>query len=537
MTSTFIPDTSPARRATFGDQLRRHALHHPKRPAVVAYGSPDDGARRVLTYGELNTAANRLAHSLAARGVTKGDVVAIMGRNTPESIVAFWAAAKLGAACTGVNFTFTSRELHYQVDHSGAKAILVEDAFTDRIDAITEAMPALELRIVNDAFADTAPDSWLRLSALVAEGEDVEPVTDVDEDTLGIIPYTSGTTSLPKAVAIPQRNYFVSMIPSYTTGIGLLEEDVWFFTMPLHTIAGMGMQIALLCLGNTIVLPFKVDPASALKAIVDERVSVVGQTPTFYLQLIQTEGFAESDLSALRRCITYGGTMPQGMFDAFATSAPQVQWVTLWSQSEITQTPTIGRFRSLADVPNGDAAWIGKPTAQLEVRVVDEEGNDAAEGELICRTPGVMAGYYKDPERTAEVLRDGWIHTGDLVRIDEEGNLYFVDRRHDMIKSGGMNVSSVEVERILYQHPAILEVAVVGVPDPYWSQVVTAFAVLKNGAILDEAQVLAFCKEQLASYKVPKTIRVVDELPKDTQGKILKRELRASVADGVVAAT
>lgn len=537
MSAPYISDTSRARRATFGDQLRRHAQHQPDRPALIAYGGPGDQGRRVLSYRELNSAANRLAQSLAARGVTAGDVVAVMGRNTPESIIAFWASAKLGAAVTGVNFTFTARELHYQLDHSGAKALVCEDAFTHKIDAIEEPLPALELRITNDAFAADAPDHWLRLSGLVAEGEDVEPDVDVDEDTLGIIPYTSGTTNLPKAVAIPQRNYFVSMIPSYTTGIGLLEDDVWFFTMPLHTIAGMGMQIALLCLGNTIVLPFKVDAAQALHAIVEDRVTVVGQTPTFYLQLIRTDGFATADLSRLRRCITYGGTMPQAMFDAFATAAPDVVWVTLWSQSEITQTPTIGRFRSPAEIPNGDAAWIGRPTAQLEVRVVDPDGNDAPEGELICRTPGVMAGYYKDPERTAEVFRDGWIWTGDLVRIDDDGNLYFVDRRNDMIKSGGMNVSSVEVERVLYQHPAILEVAVVGVPDPYWSQAVTAFAVVKDGVELDEAAVLAFCKEQLASYKVPKAIRVVDELPKDTQGKILKRELRSTVAPDIAAAT
>lgn len=535
--ATSISVSSPARRATLGDQLRRHAQHNPARAAIVAHGGPSDEARRVLTYAELNTSANRLAHSLAARGVTTGDVVAIMGRNTPESIVAFWAAAKLGAAVTGVNFTFTPRELHYQIDHSGAKAILVEDAFTAKVDGITEAMPALQLRIVNDAFSADSPESWVRLSALVDEGDDVEPDVEIDEHTLGIIPYTSGTTNLPKAVAIPQRNYFVSMIPSYTTGIGLVEEDVWYFTMPFHTIAGMGMQICLLCLGNTIVLPFKVDPAQALRQIVDEKVTVVGQTPTFYLALIQTAGFADADLTRLRRCITYGGTMPQAMFDAFAGAAPDLQWVTLWSQSEITQTPTIGRFRSPDEIPGGDPAWIGRPTAQLEVRVVDEEGNDAEEGELICRTPGVMAGYYRDPERTAQVLRDGWIYTGDLVRIDADGNLYFADRRHDMIKSGGMNVSSVEVERVLYQHAAILEVAVVGVPDPYWSQAVTAFVVTKGAADLDEADVIAFCKEQLASYKVPKSIRVVRELPKDTQGKILKRELRASVADGALAAT
>jgi len=529
MSDTTIDARGPLRRATFGDQLRRNALRHPDREAIVAYGVPGAAAgteRRSLTYAQLHERSNRLADSLARRGVGRGDVVAIMGRNTPELILAFWAATKLGAAVTGVNFTFTERELHYQISHSGAKAIVVEDEFHDRIDAISEPLPALELKVINDTFSATAPSSWLRLSELVEEGDPAEPQTEVDEDAIGVIPYTSGTTNLPKAVAIPQRNYFVSMIPSYVTGIGLIEEDVWYFTMPLHTIAGVGMQICLLSLGNKIVLPLQADPDQALRAIVDEGVTVIGQTPTFYLRLIQADGFADADLSRIRRCITYGGTIPRSIVDAIAAASPQMEWVTLWSQSEITQTPTIGRFRSLDEVPGGDASWIGRPTAQLEVRVVDEDGRDAEEGELICRTPGVMAGYFRDPERTAEVVRDDWLYTGDLVRIDGDGNLFFVDRRKDMIKTGGMNVSSVEVERILYEHDDVHEVAVVGLADEYWSQAVTAFLVPRPGAEVDTDELIAFCKERLAPYKVPKSIRVVEALPKDSQGKILKRELR-----------
>lgn len=530
MTSTDLASVAdPVRRATFGDQLRRNAARLADRPAIVALDSPV-AERRVLTYRQLNERVNRLADSLANLGVGVGDIVATMGRNTPESVIAFWAAAKLGAAVTGVNYTFTAREIHYQLHHSEAKVVVCEDEFVAKINGLEFELPELALRVVNDAYTDTAPVEWHRLSALIERGANIEPQVEVDELTLGIIPYTSGTEALPKAVAIPQRNYFVSMIPSYVTGIGLLEDDVWYYTMPFHTIAGMGMQIALLCLGNTIVLPFAVDPVRALQAFVAEKVNVVGQTPTFYLQIIQAEGFHDLDLSHLRRAITYGGTMPRAMFDAFAAVSPDLEWITLWSQSELTQTPTIGRFRSLDDVPGHDPAWIGRPTAQLEVRVVDADGNDAVEGELICRSPGVMRGYHKNPEKTAEVLRDGWLHTGDNVRIDAEGNLYFMDRQKDMIKSGGMNVSSVEVERVLYQHPGVLEVAVVGVADDYWSQMVTAFVVARSGQEVDSEEVRTFCKEHLAGYKVPKTVHVVESLPKDTQGKILKRELRLQAA-------
>lgn len=520
---------APVRRATFGDQLRRNAARLGDRSAIIALHTPT-AERDVVTYAELNTRANRLAHSLLAAGVGPGDVVATMGRNSVGSVVAFWAAAKIGAAVTGVNYTFTGREIHYQLSHSDAKALVCEDALVDKIDSLTEPVPALELRIVNKVAgpADT-PDGWQDLDALLDAGEATEPDVAVDETHLGILPCTSGTEALPKAVAIPQRNYFVSTMPAFVTGLGLVEDDVFYYVMPFHTIAGMGTQITLLCLGNTIVLPFAVDPAQALDALVTEKVTVVGQTPTFFLQVIRAPGFDDADLSSLRRAISYGGTMPKAMFEGFATACPDIEWVTLWSQSELSQTPTIGRFRSLDDAPNQDPSWIGRPTAQLEVRVIDADGNDAPEGELICRSPGVMRGYHKDPERTAEVLRDGWLHTGGNVRIDEVGNLCFVDRKKDLIKSGGMNVSSVEVERVLYQHPAVLEVAVVGVDDEYWGQRVTAFLVPRPDATVDVEEVRAFCKEQLAAYKVPKDVNVVETLPKDTQGKILKRELRRSV--------
>lgn len=524
-----IPASNPARRATIGDYLRRNAIRYPDREALVMPVSAANPVRRSLTFAELNRSANRMAHSLLDLGIERGDVIATMGRNVPETIVTFWAAMKIGAVVTGVNYTFTAGEIVNQLTHSNAKAVLVEDRFVSKIDALDDATPNVRFRIANDTYGDTSGDAWLKMSALMNHPDDSEPTVEVCEDDLAILPYTSGTEALPKAIMVPHRNYLMSMIPSYITGMGLVEEDVWYYVLPFHTIAGMGMQIALLSLANTIVLPVESTPSEALEAIVNEKVTVVGQTPTFYLQVIKAPKFEEMDLSRLRRGITYGGTMPQSMFDAFAKVSPDIVWITLWSQSELTQTPTIGRFRSLADIPNGDVSWIGKPTSLLETRVVDEDDNDVepgVEGELICRSPGVMLGYLENPERTASVMRNGWLHTGDLVKKDAEGNLFFVDRQKDVIKTGGMNVSSVEVERACYQFPGVHEVAVVGLADEYWSQVVTAFVVKHEGTDVVEAELIGFCKERLAGYKVPKSVRLVDALPKDTQGKILKRELR-----------
>ena len=188
---------------------------------------------------------------------------------------------------------------------------------------------------------------------------------------------------------------------------------------------------------------------------------------------------------------------------------------------------SVGWFRSLDEIPGGDPTWIGKPVPQLEIAVFDDDDQPAEIGELACRSPSAMVGYYRDPEKTAETFRDGWLRTGDLVRIDSDGNLFFFDRKKDMIKSGGMNVSSQEVERVLYGYPGIMQVAVVGVPDDYWSEAVTAFAVAAAGAEVDPAAVIAHCKQHLAGYKVPKAVHLMERLPIDTQGKILKRELRA----------
>jgi acyl-CoA synthetase (AMP-forming)/AMP-acid ligase II len=343
-----------------------------------------------------------------------------------------------------------------------------------------------------------------------------------------MIVYTSGTEATAKGVMIPHRNYLASTTPAWSWGLETGPRDTWLFVMPFHTIAGLGSMTSLTIMGATLVLPATVEPASALKIIGGEAVTVIAQTPTFYVALSRHDTFGPETVGQVRRCMTYGGQIPPQVIEAWAAAAPDVAWGTYWGQSELSQLGTVGFFRTLDDVPDRDPSWIGKPVTNLEVRVVDAEGHDAEVGELLCRSPSVMLGYLDDPERTAETFRDGWVHTGDIVRIDTEGNLFFQDRLKDMIKSGGMNVSSQEVERVVHEHPGVLRAAVVGMPDPYWSEAVTAFVIAKDGHRLDPGEVVAHCKERLATYKVPKTVHLVDELPVDPQGKVLKRKLRAS---------
>ena len=504
-------------RATLGDQLRRHARTRPGKVAVVGYAA--DGTRAETTYAELDRRANRWAHLLRRLGVGRGDRVASMARNSVDVVAAYYGALKLGAAFTGVNVLYREPEVAHQLGHAAPVVVLTDPAFSDLVAA---AAPAGTLRLNYGHDAD---------GALAGEAE-IEPDADVDEHDVAMVVYTSGTEAAPKGVLIPHRNYLISTAPAWSWGVDTGPDDTWLFVMPFHTIAGLGSMTTLTMMGATLVLPSTVEPGPALEMIARDRVTVIAQTPTFYLALTAQDGFGPDAVGQVRRCMTYGGQVAPHAVDAWAGAAPQAVWGTYWGQSELSQLGTVGWFRTLDDIPGGDPSWIGKPVTHLEARVVDAEDVDAEVGELICRSPSVMLGYLDDPERTAAAFRDGWVRTGDMVRVDAEGNLFFHDRLKDMIKSGGMNVSSQEVERVVHAHPDVLRAAVVGMPDEYWSEAVTAFVVPRPGHVPDPDEVIAFCRERLAVFKAPKRVHVVEELPVDPQGKILKRELRRWGAPG-----
>ncbi|MBS44503.1 MAG: acyl--CoA ligase [Nocardioides sp.] len=516
---------SPLGRATLGDQLRRHAATLRDKPAVVAYAA--DGARTVTSYAELDARANRFAHALLDLGVGRGDRVAVMARNRVETLVAYYGALKVGAAYSGVSPLFGAGEVAQQLGHLEPEAVVVAEEFTPVVDAALEGGPGTR-RIVLGA----EQGEWRSFDALCDKAPDTDPDCDVDEHDLAQVVYTSGTEAAPKGVMIPHRNYLISTTPAYTWGLRCLPDDVWLYVMPFHTIAGIGSATSLLTLGATIVLPATVEAGASLALIRQEGISVIAQTPTFFIALANHPDFGPDTVGTMERCLTYGGQVSPKAINAWADAAPSAIWGTYWGQSELTQLGSVGWFKRLEDIPDSDPTWIGKPVGHLEVRVVDPLGNDADTGEMWCRTPSVMAGYFRDPERTAQVLADGWVHTGDIVRRDAEGNLFFLDRSKDMIKSGGLNVSSQEVERALQAHPDVERAAVVGLPDDYWSEVVTGFVVLRAGASTTAEELREHCRGSMASYKVPKTVHLLPELPTDPQGKLLKRELRRVHGEG-----
>ncbi|WP_374613460.1 class I adenylate-forming enzyme family protein [Gordonia sp. (in: high G+C Gram-positive bacteria)] len=525
-TRTLSPaQTSMLGRATIGDQLRRLARSQGSTPAIVAYDA--QGGRTSTSYAELNTMANRVAHVLLDLGVGRGDRVAVMSRNRVETVATYYGALKVGAAYSGVSPMFREGEVAQQLRHLEPTVLVVEQPLSALAGPIADGL-GISVLVVGDDEAN----SWNSFDESVAAADDSEPDCEVDEHDLAMIVYTSGTESTPKGVEIAHRNYLISTSPAYTWGLRCRNDDVWLYVMPFHTIAGIGSLTSLTLLGATLVLPAAVDPATALRMIRDEKISVLAQTPTFFIALANHPDFGADTVGSVRRCLTYGGQVSPHAVDAWAAATPESVWGTYWGQSELTQLGSVGWFRRLEDVPDQDPTWIGKPVGHLEVRVVDADGNDAEEGELLCRTPSVMLGYHKDPERTAQVFEGGWVHTGDIVRIDAEGNLFFRDRRKDMIKTGGFNVASQEVERVLQAHPDVERAAVVGLPDPYWSEAVTGFVVLRAGAEHTGADIREYCRTDLASYKVPKEVHVVDALPTDAQGKLLKRELRKAYGTG-----
>ena len=514
------------RRAALGDMLRRQAARHRDKPAVIARSA--GGRRQVVSYRELDRYSNRVAHGLAELGVERGDRVAVMSRNTAEYVGVYYGILKQGAVFSPLNPSYTPAEVARQVDHSTPRVVIAGPGMSERV-AKGVAQAAADPQIVVMAQAHRSPP--MTLSEMMAGVSDRMPPALVEESDLAMVMYTSGTESLPKGVMVTHRAMMISTTPSWVYEGYVEASDVFLLLAPVYTMAGTGTVTNLISVGATMVMIPRPEAGAVLEAIEAEGITNTSQTPTFYHRMIRHPDFSVRQLSSLRQAHVYGGPIPFEVVSLLRKRAPQVTWATYWGQSELSQLGILGFFRDPSGVPGQDPRWIGKAAPHVEVRVVDSHGADAEVGELLCRSPGVMAGYYRNPESTAAVLRGGWLHTGDLVRIDREGNLFFHDRLKDMIKTGGMNVSSAEVEEVVRGHPAVAEAAVVGIWHPEWTEAVTAAVVLGESAQVSEAELIEYCRRRLAGYKTPKRVEFVSDLPIDPQGKVRKRRLREKLGD------
>jgi long-chain acyl-CoA synthetase len=478
--------------------------------------SPDALAVRLgeaeLSYAGLDDRSARLAALLHAKGVEAGDRVGVMLPNVPEFPVAYYGVLRAGAIVVPMNVLLKRREIAFYLEDSGAKLLLAWHGFA----AEAEAGAA-------DAAAELVEVEPAALAATLAELEPAPNHAETDGDDTAVILYTSGTTGKPKGAELTHANLGRNAEVSSRTTCEISAGDVVLGSLPLfHSFGQTVAMNASLSVGACLTLVPKFDPGEALATIERDRVTHFYGVPTMFGALLHHPERERFDASTLRTCITGGASMPvevlRGFEDAFG--AVVLEGYGLSETSPVACSNHPDRERK--------AGSIGTPIEGVEMQVVDEDDKPVAQGEvgeIVIRGHNIMKGYWQRPEATAEAMRGGWFHSGDMARTDEDGYFFIVDRKKDLIIRGGYNVYPREVEEVLYEHPKIREAAVVGVPHDEWGEEIGAAVVLMEDEELSPEEVSAYVKERIAAYKYPRVVWFLDDLPKGPTGKILKREI------------
>ena len=523
--NALIATIARTRRHSIGDLLWRTAARFPSKTAIV-YGQLRQ------TYAELDKLVNRTANALTERGVQKGDRIALLSHNNHSFVVAYFALARLGAISVPINFMLGPTEVAYILGHAGATGMIVEDMLLTTAELAIEATGAersVRVRGVIGEHGTGTSGGWESLQTWMEHPDATAPdVTLADDDPLQLL-YTSGTETRPKGATLSGRSLIAQYVSCIVDG-QMSVNDVEIHSMPLYHCAQLHCFLTPgIYLGATnIILPGP-DPAAILAAIEKERATKLFCPPTVWIGLLRHPDFDARDLSSLAKGYYGASVMPVEVLKEMSRRLPNVRLFNFYGQTEMAPVATVLAPEDQARKPGS----AGRPGVNVETIIVDNDDRPVppgTEGEIVHRSPHTMLGYWNDPEKTAEAFRNGWFHSGDLGVIDEEGYLYVVDRKKDMIKTGGENVASREVEEAFYAHPAVAEVAVFGVPHHRWVEAAVAAVILRTGQTITEDELIAFCRERLAGYKTPKYVVIVDKLPKNASGKILKRELRDTYA-------
>ena len=495
--------------------VERNADRRPEKEAIVC------GEQR-LTNRQLHRRVNALAAALREQGVGRGDVVAVLLCNCPQFLESIFAISKLGGVFLPLNFRLAPAEWHYILEDAGATGIITEGEFAGSVDGIAESLPALRLRVL---VGDERP-AWSSYDSLVdSHMGSLVPDAERDEDDLQRLMYTSGTTSRPKGVCISNGNVIWKNLGQIVE-LGIVADDKTLIAGPMCHVGGLDLPaISVLYAGGSVVILPKFDVVRALETTQSERPTNMWLSPTMVNMLLQVPELESYDLTSVRFIVNGGEKMPVPFIQRILRVFPNA-W--LADAYGLTETVSGDTFLDRGSVIRKIGS-VGKPVVHLRVRVVDADGRDVATGsvgEIVLQGPKVFKGYWHNQEATAAAIRDGWFYTGDVGRLDEDGYLYIEDRKKDMIISGGENIASPEVERAIYEHPAVLEAAVIGVPDERWGEVPKAFVVLRVGETATGDELIAHCRARLAKFKVPKQVQFIDALPRNPSGKVLKRELR-----------
>jgi fatty-acyl-CoA synthase len=496
--------------------LVNSASNYPDRIAIISEGE-------CLSYKIFNHRVNRLAQAMRRYGLKKGDRVALMFFNTHHFAEVYFATIKLGALLTPVNFRFVGEEIEYIVNNSGASFFFFAREFQETIANLYQGLHTVKNFIgVDVEKGDFAHD----YESFLSSGEPDEPKIVIHENDPCQVMYTSGTTGKPKGAVITHGNVLWNLINTIQ-GREDHGGEVSLIIGPLYHTAGLNNHFTIqIALGGTSILVKRFEPEIVLRYIEKEKVNVISGSPAMYNLLLQYPKLDHFDTRSITKCTAGSAILPQEIKERLLKIFPKANGIyDVYGCTEASPTITI---------LNGEDSLrkhgsVGPPVPFLQARVVDEDGSPFPPnqvGELICRGPNVMQGYFKNEEATRETIKNGWLYTGDLARVDEEGYFYIVDRKKDMIVSGGENIYPREIEEVLFRHPAIADVAVIGIPDSIWGEAVKAFIVTKEGKTIDEQEVIDFCKSHLASYKKPKSVEFVDSIPKNPSGKPLKKLLK-----------
>ncbi len=512
------------RRQTLADLLRRTAARLPDKPAVRCGDT-------AWTWAQFDAVVSRLAAGLHAEGVAPGDRVAVLARNSHGFAALRFALARLGAVLVPVNFMLNADEAAYILRHAGARLLAVDSGLAALgRDAASRDTRVERLLWLPSEQPSSPPDGVaLRFDALL-DASATPPEPDIGRDDLLQIVYTSGTESAPKGAMLTHGAVIDQYVSCIVDG-EMAEGDVVLHALPLYHCAQLDVFLGpCVYLGSSSHITAAPTPDNLLPLLERHRISAFFAPPTVWIGLLRSPLFDRSDLSQLRKGYYGASIMPVAVMRELTERLPGMRLWNFYGQTEIAPLATVLKPEDQLRKPGS----AGRPALNVETRVVDDAMRDIVPGEvgeIVHRSPQLLQGYFNDPERTAAAFEGGWFHSGDLATIDTEGYITVVDRKKDMIKSGGENVASREVEEALYRLEGVSEVAVIGLPHPRWIEAVTAVVVVKSGHTLDEARVLAHAAQQLASFKCPKAVVFVDALPKNPSGKLLKRELRQRLQD------
>ena len=523
-----MPSSLDYPRAPLYNFLQQSADSFPRRPAII-YQDPSEGGEPVVkTYRALDADSDRLAAALVSLGIGKGDRVAYYIQNSPELIAGFYGILKAGAVPVPCNVMYRAEELAYHLNDSGAQTLLCEADLFPTAQSILGETPVTRV-IVAGGQVEEDVLHWEQLLANSPPLAGLPPI-DVEHD-LALLPYTGGTTGIPKGAMLTHANMVANAVQfrdwfGYESG-----GEVFVATLPLFHIGGIAgvMSVPIAC-GGTIVLFRRFNPERVLKAIQEYRATRFLGVPTMYIALLNHESANEFDLSSLRSSRTSAAPLPKAVkesFDALVGRDVLVEGYGLTETSPLTHAnPVDGAI----------AGSIGVPLPDTDARIFDPDDGLAEMpqgeiGEVVLRGPQVMKGYWNRPLETSEAIRDGWFYTGDLAYMDERGYFFIVDRKKDVINAAGFKVWPREVEEVLYEHPSVRLAAVLGVPDDYRGETVRAVVALKEdhqyaSEDLARRDILAHCQRRLAAYKVPRIVDFRDELPVSAAGKVLRRVMR-----------